>query len=434
MGKLEPQLPINNHHHHPQNNHHQPSLFVQFSTRLFTFKCVVVLLLTVAVSLSAVFSVFRFHHRHSGFDAPDSIKHAATVQAYFQLEKPLSFLIPQIARLEYVINDEIGVPATQVAILSMHESGLSNSTDVVFGVLSKPMHSPIYSVSLSILRFSLVDLFTQSSNLRLTESIFGAPSSFQILKFPGGITIIPKLSSWMPPQVLFNFTLHNSLYEIEGNYLQLEKQLKSGLRLMSYESVYLQLTNKDGSTNHPPVTVQASIASTLGSLEPERLNELAREITGSSPAMNLGLDHTLFGKVKEISLSSYLYHTLDAPAPTPTPSPAPSPDQMGPAISPSPDGRHYRSLSPSSSPLPAMEPSCGGSPRPGYHALPSHGPPSISPLPDVSYGSSPHQENGRRNGLAPSPHSVLPSSSSGSGDLWRILCPVLFILITLHII
>ncbi|XP_076959260.1 uncharacterized protein LOC143635269 [Bidens hawaiensis] len=231
MGKSEPQLPINNHNH----NHHQPSYFLQCSTRLFSFKCVVVLLLTVAVSLSAIFSLFRFHHRHSGFDATDSINHAATVQAYFQLEKPVSFLIPQIARLEYDINDEIGVPGTQVAILSMHESGAFNSTKVVFGVLSKPMNSPINSVSLSILRFSLVDLFTQSSNLRLTKSIFGAPSSFQILMFLGGITIIPKLSSWMPPQVLFNFTLHNSLYEIEENYLQLEKQLKSGLRLMPYE-------------------------------------------------------------------------------------------------------------------------------------------------------------------------------------------------------
>ncbi|XP_076947477.1 uncharacterized protein LOC143619426 [Bidens hawaiensis] len=302
MGKSRPQLPISNNHLH---HHHQPSCFLHCSTRLFSFKCVVVLLLSVAVSLSAIFSLFRFHHRHPGFDATDSIKHAATVQAYFELEKPISFLFPQIARLEYDINDEIGVPGTQVAILSMHESGASNSTNVVFGVLSEPMNSPVNSVSLSILRFSLVDLFTQSSNLRLTKSIFGAPSSFQILKFPGGITIIPKLSSWMPPQVLFNFTLHNSLYEIEENYLQLEKQLKSGLRLMPYESVYLQVTNKDGSTNHPPVTVQASIASTLGSLEPERLKELAREITGSSPAMNLGLDHTMFGKVKEISLSSY---------------------------------------------------------------------------------------------------------------------------------
>ncbi|KAJ0754985.1 hypothetical protein HanPI659440_Chr09g0352891 [Helianthus annuus] len=37
-----------------------------------------------------------------------------TVQAYFKLEKPISFLISQITRLEYDISGEIGVPGTQV--------------------------------------------------------------------------------------------------------------------------------------------------------------------------------------------------------------------------------------------------------------------------------------------------------------------------------
>ncbi|MFS7919507.1 hypothetical protein Hanom_Chr03g00213451 [Helianthus anomalus] len=459
MGKSEPQLPINHRQNHQnQQNRNGSSLFSQCSmgfsrfARLFSFKCVFVLILGVAVSLSAIFSVFHLHHRQSGFDASRLIKEGATVQAYFKLEKPVSFLISQIARLEYDISGEIGVPGTQVAILSMHEAGASNWTDVVFGVLSKPMNSPINSISLSVLRFSLVDLFTQSSNLTLTKSIFGTPSSFEILKFPGGITIIPKLSSsssWVPPQVLFNFTLHNSIHEIEENYLQLEEQLKSGLQLMSYESVFVQVTNKGGSTHHPPVTVQASVTSAFGSLGPERLKELAQEIRGCPPAKNLGLDHSMFGKVKEISLSSYLYHTLDAPAPTPTPSPAPSPDQMapastptptptpsyayqmGPAISPSPDDRSYRSLPPSSSPSPAIDPSCGGSPGPCHRASPE-----LPPLPAVSYGSSPHQEDlapSPQKGLVPSSQSV-PSSSSESGGLWRILSPALFILITLHIL
>ncbi|KAI3755230.1 hypothetical protein L1987_55026 [Smallanthus sonchifolius] len=444
MGKSEPQLPLNHRRHHQQQpqNRHQSSFFVQCSTgfsriaRLFSFKCVFVLLLSVAVSLSAIFSLLHLHHGRSGFDAKDSVKHGATVQAYFRLEKPVSFLIPQITRLEYDINDEIGVPGTQVAVLSMHESGSSNWTDVVFGVLSKPMNSPINSVSLSVLRSSLVELFTQSSNLTLTKSIFGTPSSFEILKFLGGITIIPKLSIpvWMLPQVLFNFTLYNSLREIEENFLELEEQLKSGLHLMPYESVFVQVTNKGGSTKHPPVTVQASVMSALGGLDPQRLKELAQEIRGSPPAKNLGLDHAVFGKVKEISLSSYLYHSLDAPTPilSPAPAPAPSPDQMGPTISPSPDVRPYRSLPPSSPP--AMDPSCGGSPGPSHHALPPLAPPNLPPLPAVSYGSSPHQKKGLQKGLAPSPHSVLPSSSSEHGDLWRILCPVLFILITLHIL
>ncbi|KAJ9552173.1 hypothetical protein OSB04_016218 [Centaurea solstitialis] len=392
---------------------------------------------------------------------------SATVKAFFRLEKPVSFLLPQITRLEYDIYNEIAVPYTQVAILSMHESGASNLTDVVFGVLSKPMNSPINPVSLLLLRSSLVDLFTQRSNLTLTSSVFGMPSSFEILKFPGGVTIIPKLSPsvGMLPQVLFNFTLRNSLHDIEENFIQLKEQLESGLQLMPYESVFVQVTNKDGSTQKPPVTVQASVVSNLGSLEAPRLKQLAEEITGSPPAKNLGLDNTVFGKVKEISLSSYLFHTLDAPTPSPSPSPAPSPDQNdrmwstvvpSPATSPSPDSLHLppcsncdaaspspenepnQSLPPlSSSPAPATDPYCGGSdpspsaaPGPGsgpsYDALPPPTPtpsspppmnsrsrmaPDLSPLPAVSYGSRPHPENGNRKGLAPSPLAASPSSS-----------------------
>lgn len=123
----------------------------------------------------------------------------------------------------------------------MHGCGASNWTDMVFGVLSEPMNSPINLVSLSVLRSSLVELFTQRSNLTLTKSVFGTPSSFEILKFPGGITIIPNLSPpvWMLPQVLFNFTLRNSLHEIEENFLVLMEQLKSGLQLMPYEVRFL---------------------------------------------------------------------------------------------------------------------------------------------------------------------------------------------------
>lgn len=41
----------------------------------------------------------------------------ATVQAYFRLEKPVSDLVPNIARLEYDIYGEIGVPSTKVCII-----------------------------------------------------------------------------------------------------------------------------------------------------------------------------------------------------------------------------------------------------------------------------------------------------------------------------
>ena len=119
----------------------------------------------------------------------------------------------------------------------MHQSGASNSTDVVFGVLSNPINSPINPVSLSVLRSSLIQLFLRQFNLTLTTSIFGQPSEFEILKFPAGITIIPAQSAsiWQITQILFNFTLYNSISEIEDKFIELKDQLKYGLRLRSYE-------------------------------------------------------------------------------------------------------------------------------------------------------------------------------------------------------
>lgn len=383
----------------------------------------------------------------------------ATIQAYFRLQKPVSYLLPQITRLEYDIYAEIGIPYTKVAILSMHKASASNWTHVVFGVLSDPMSSSINGVSLSVIRSSLIELFNQRSNLTLTTSVFGRPSSFEILKFPGGITVIPKQSAsfWMLPQALFNFTLPNSLREIEENFVELKEQLKSGLHLKPYENVYMQVTNKVGSTRDPPVTVQASIVSNLGNLVPLRLKQLAQTITGSPPATNLGLDHSLFGKVKEISLSSYLYHTLDAPSPSPAPSPVLN-DYAQPSISPSPaispspvfsspnpQNGHHQSLPPL--PNAPVDRSCGGShifPAPppmnvpvpnSLPSAPRHSisprsemPPDFPPLPAVSYGSHPGQEEGDQKGLvAPPTVSVSPSlSSSANGSLNHITWPLFF--------
>ncbi|XP_024968369.1 uncharacterized protein LOC112507866 [Cynara cardunculus var. scolymus] len=462
MGKSEPQLPI---HHQQEQNHHGSYLFVRCSMgfsridRLFSFKCVFVLLLSVAVLLTAVFSIFHLHHRQYGFDVKASIKHSATIQAYFRLQKPVAYLLPQITRLEYDIYAEIGVPYTKVAILSMHKASASDWTHVVFGVLSDPMNSSINAVSISVIRSSLVELFNQRSNLTLTTSIFGQPSSFEIFKFPGGITVIPKQSAsfWMLPQALFNFTLPNSLREIEENFVELKEQLKSGLHLKPYESVYMQVTNKAGSTRDPPVTVQASIVSNLGNLVPLRLKQLAQTITGSPSARNLGLDHSVFGKVKEISLSSYLYHTLDAPSPSPAPSPllnyyaepsiSPSPSPV--FSSPSPQNGHDQSSPPLANA--PVDHSCGGShifPSPPPmnvpvpHSLPSAPRHSISPppvhprsemppdfpsLPAVSYGSHPGQDQGDQKGSVAPPVSVSPSlSSSATGSLNHITWPLFF--------
>ncbi|XVF00715.1 hypothetical protein REPUB_Repub04eG0025300 [Reevesia pubescens] len=277
----------------------------------------------------------------------------------------------------------------------MHQSGASNSTDVVFGVLSDPIYSPINPVSLSVLKSSLIELFLQQSNLTLTTTIFGQPSEFEILKFPGGITVIPVQPAfiWQITQMLFNFTLNNSIVEILDNFIELRDQLKYGLHLRSYENLFVQLTNINGSTVSSPVIVQASVMSSdFGNLLPQRLKQLAQTITESS-AKNLGLNNSVFGKVKSISLSSYLKGTLHATPPSPSPAPSP-----GPLIAPRPTfvPTHSPASSPKSHHLPPC-PKCKAaadsplhSPGPGSGPYPTF-PPSVSPAPSsaVTHPSPP---------------------------------------------
>lgn len=97
----------------------------------------------------------------------------------------------------------------------------------------------------------------------------------------------------------------------------------------------MQVTNKEGSTVDPQVTVQASVMSDFGSLLPERLKELAEIITGSR-SKNLGLDYSVFGNVKSVSLSSYMRESIEATSPTPSPAPSPEPNYFGDPSSPSP--------------------------------------------------------------------------------------------------
>ncbi|KAH9685767.1 hypothetical protein KPL70_014084 [Citrus sinensis] len=424
----------------------------------------------------------------------------ASVQASFRLQKPVSELVPRIGRLEYDIYGEIGVPDTKVAVLSVHQSGASNWTDIVFGVLSDPINARINPVSLSVLKSSLIELFLQQSNLTLTTTVFGQPSMFEILRFPGGITVIPLPIAYILqlPQILFNFTLNNSISEIEENFIELSDQLKFGLRLRPYEgkrkniifaavvsswtslswkmsfaivlapffpfqnigcmNVYVQVTNKDGSTISPPVTVEASVMSEMGSLLPQRLKQLAQAIS-DSPAKNLGLDNSVFGKVKGVVLSSYLKGTLHATPPTPSPAPSPEPSNapypaLSPSNSPAPSPNihhlppcancevsspsdhnqpqppssqsdptpapssatayppspcrrpyhvHHRTVPPSSSP--ASDPNPTNSPPIGPPKLA----PNLSPLPEVSYSSGRGHDAG--SAMAPAPSSLPPSPS-----------------------
>lgn len=122
----------------------------------------------------------------------------------------------------------------------MHQADLSNWnsvsnwTDVVFGFLPDPINSTTIPVALSLLKSSLIDLFLQQCNLTLTYPIFGKPSSFEVLKFPGGVTIIPERTPLLSLP-LVNFTLNSSIYDIKENLPELKEQLKLGLHLMSNE-------------------------------------------------------------------------------------------------------------------------------------------------------------------------------------------------------
>lgn len=115
-----------------------------------------------------------------------------------------------------------------------NRNSLSNCTDVVFGFLPDPINSTTNPVALSLLKSSLIDLFLQLYNLTLTSTIFGEPSLFEILKCPGGVTIIPERTPLLSLP-LVNFTLNSSIYDIKENLPELKKQLTLGLHLMPNE-------------------------------------------------------------------------------------------------------------------------------------------------------------------------------------------------------
>lgn len=418
MGKNEQQ-------HHVQEEGHGGGTEVEAPPccvllRAFSFKCLFLLVLSVSALVSAVFWVLPRHTVTYSFDAKDVIKQSASVQTSFRLEKPVSQLIPYIETLEYDIYGEIALPNTKVAILSMHQSITPNCTDVVFGVLSDPMNASINPVSLSVLRSSLVELFLQQSNLTLTTPIFGNASIFEILKFPEGLTVIPVQSAsiWQIPEILFNFTLNNSISEVLDNFDDFKDELKFGLHLNSDENVYVQITNENGSTMAPPIVVQASVLPGYGSLLPQRLKQLAKTITGSA-GKNLGLDNSIFGRVKEVRLSSFLKNRLHASSPSPSPSPAPSPqlfDHSEPSISPH-RAHSYSPISPAtaeqppcsdcdvSSPAPSIVPEHPPDPCPynGFvrHPIPSPKsyskppfPPNYSPVAAPTSNSASHTTEG----------------------------------------
>ncbi|PSS34876.1 Extensin like [Actinidia chinensis var. chinensis] len=292
--------------------------------------------------------------------------------ASFMLEKPVLLLEDNILRLEGDIFDEIEAPTIKVEIVSLKPLTGSNVTKVVFAVVPDERNSKVSSTTQSLIRASFVSL-VQQYPLRLTASLFGDPFSFEVLKFPGGITISPPQSAFLlqKVQILFNFTLNFSISQIQDNFNELTSQLKSGLRLAPYENLYIRLTNSKGSTVAPTTTVQTLVLLTIGNPPSQaRLKQLAQTITGSH-SKNLGLNNTVFGRVKQVRLSSILQHSLGGDS-SPSPAPLPPPHHhhhhhhhhddvylgpiVSPASAPAPASKIYAPATKKGSPAPAPAP------------------------------------------------------------------------------
>jgi hypothetical protein len=108
--------------------------------------------------------------------------------------------------------------------------------------------------------------------------------------------------------------------------------------------LHVTLINFDGSTAARRTVVQTSILLALGAdnkpPSSRRLKQLAQTLRNSS-SRNLGLNHTLFGRVKQISLSSYLQHSLNNAGSVHPPSPAPEPYNQPHSTYPDDNDNHH---------------------------------------------------------------------------------------------
>ena len=125
----------------------------------------------------------------------------------------------------------------QVVINFLQPLGASNWTYVIFSIIPYPIFSTMSPTWLSILRASFMSLVVEQSKLHLTESLFGSSSNFEVLKFPGGITIIPPQAAFLlqKPYASFNFTLNFPIYKVKEKTNELKHQMMSGIRLNPYE-------------------------------------------------------------------------------------------------------------------------------------------------------------------------------------------------------
>ncbi|KAK4272409.1 hypothetical protein QN277_020973 [Acacia crassicarpa] len=464
--------------------------------RKFTgLRCIVILLLSVAVFLSAVFWLPHSDQKDLNSDAKYKDH---DIVATFVVGKPVSLLQDNILQLEQDIFEETGVPFTKVVILSLDPYPGTNVTKVVFAFDPDGEYSEMSSAAVSLIRSSFESLVIRQSFLYLASNLFGDAFFFEVLKFKGGLNVIPPQSGFpmQAGQILFNFTLNFSIYQIQLSFEALTSQLKSGLHLTPYENLYVRLSNSEGSTVAAPTIVQSSVFMAIG-IPPskERLKQLAQTITGSH-FRNLGLNNTEFGRVKQVRLSSILQHSLHGGSGTawsPSPAPLPPPHyhhrhnhhphhhtaHQAPVFSPMPAPTAGKgTLSPEAGspaapervPAPrrsyqAESPKCRSAQNTGKHALPtpsaapaiappypvaspkqqvglpphvSHSVPAFSPLPSVAFA---HAEHPPKNEPAPErsdthfhgPSPSPPSSFAGCRRACEWTC-LIFVALVLCII
>ncbi|XP_023632645.1 uncharacterized protein LOC17900816 [Capsella rubella] len=273
----------------------------------FSVRCLIVVVLSCAILFSAIFCLFPWRRSVPHSQPDNTVQLNATVQAYFKLSKPVSEVIPHKGELEDQIYWSIGVGNTKVTVLSLQQSGASHYTDVEFSIVPVSNDSSTIRNLLSSVRSSFIKLYAEMSTLNLATGIFGEPTSFEVLKFPGGITAYPSGSTPVSELVVIklNFTLNSSISEIrDGKGQQLNGILRRQFSLDSPDRCYSQFTNEQGSTVSPPVIVQFSVVTTMNQ---QRLDHFADMFQASS-AKNLGLNNSVFGEVKSMTFSTYLEH------------------------------------------------------------------------------------------------------------------------------
>ncbi|CAM8897317.1 unnamed protein product [Rhodiola kirilowii] len=280
--------------------------------RFVRLKCVFLVILSFGLVLSAVFWLPPFFHygdQEQDLDLKSPYP-GHDIVARFKVQKPFSLLEGNISQLEEDILSEMDYSAIKVVVLALEYSAGSNATEVVFAVDPVTKDTKLSTATLSLIRDSFVYMVMEPSYLRLTTSLFGSPYTF----------------------------------EIQANFDDLTTQLKSGLHLSTYENLYIRLTNYQGSTVSSPTTVQTSVVMAVG-YNPSipRLKQLAQTITGSH-SKNLGLNKTVFGKVKQVQLSSIPEHPLHGGDSSPSPAPAPQPHRHSPYKS---HHQHHYDLAPS---------------------------------------------------------------------------------------